>query len=752
MIASVERFFKQALVEREPGVVSAALVTAVHAFGENREAVRRWVAEIQQALSAAAGSRSITQYHALGLLYLIKAGDRVALAKLVQQLSRASTGPLALCLLLRIHAQQQAGGMDPGIDLKPFLRHSGPRGEMVALEAARMICERPAAAAANDDLDLAVAALQHLLSSGKPVVQFAALRVLNELASRQPAQVAACNGEIAGLVCHANRNVATLAITALLKTGDEAGVDRLVAQIRGYVGEISDEFKVIVVDAVRLLCLKFPARHAGILDFLGGLLREAEGSAAYKQATVDAVCQLLAREIPGVRDAALLHLAEFIEDSEYPALTAQILHVLGVHGPRAAQPSKLVRYVYNRLVLEGAPVRVAAVGALTRFAVALPALRHGILSILRRCLADPDDAVRDRAAIALQGMATAPALFTDAVVPDLGLLEQQLLEYTAASGDASRLPDPSRLPASPVAEVFEQARQSQQERLVPSAAASPTAPLGMLPEAVQGSSQAGEIPAEFRAYGAPFKAAAPPCPLTEPDTEYVVALRKHLFPAHLVLEFVCTNTVPALLLSDVAVALSCPPGFRPLSSIPIPSLPQGHTKSAFVALARPAATTDDAPSSSFRAALQFVARECDPDSLEPLEAGVQDRYVLEPFDLGLPDFVADRRLPAGAFEGDWAGLAHEQTQTFALPSLQSLPDAVSAISGLFGLVGVAGSAKVDPASPVHTLLLAGAFAYEGNFAVRCRMALARSAPGVNIELCIRAASPSLIETLMASLS
>jgi coatomer protein complex subunit gamma len=742
MIPSVERFFKQAIVEREPGVVSAALVTAVHAFGENKEGVRRWVAEIQQALNAAA-SRSITQYHALGLLYLIKAGDRVALSKLVQQLNKASTNPLAVCLFLRIYAQQM-GVSDVNLDLKPFLRHSGPKGEMVALEAARIICERPS----GDDLDYAVTGLQHLLGSSKPVVQFAALRVLNELASRHPAQVATCNGEIEGLICHANRNIATLAITALLKTGDEAGVDRLVAQIRGYVGEISDEFKVIVVDAVRLLCLKFPARHAGILDFLGGLLREAEGTEAYKRATVDAVCQLLAREIPGVRDAALLHLAEFIEDSEYPALTAQILHVLGVHGPRAAQPSRLVRYVYNRLVLEGAPVRVAAVGALTRFAVALPALRHGILSILKRSLGDPDDAVRDRAAIALQGMDTAPALFTEAVVPDLELLEQQLLQYTSGSA-AGKLPDLSQLPSSRVAEVFEQARQWQQERLVPSAAASPTASAGNIGGEAGTAPQSlvADIP-EFRAYGAPFKAEAPPAPLTEPDTEYVVAVRKHLFPAHLVLEFVCTNTVPALLLSSVSAALTCPPGFQPLLAIPIPVLPHGHTRSAFVALARPQGPTD----ASFAAVLQFVAQECDPDSQEPLEAGFQDRYVLEAFDLGLPDFVLDRRLPLAALEGDWAGLAHEQTQTFALPSLQSLPDAVSAISDLFGLSGLGGSASVDPGSPVHTLLLAGAFAYEGNFAVRCRMALSRSSPGVNIELCIRAASPALIETLMESLS
>lgn len=69
-------------------------------------------------------------------------------------------------------------------------------------------------------------------------------------------------------------------------------MDRLLKQISGYVSEISDEFKVIVVDAVRALCLKFPSKHAAMLDFLGSLLRE-EGGQEHKEATVSAICELI---------------------------------------------------------------------------------------------------------------------------------------------------------------------------------------------------------------------------------------------------------------------------------------------------------------------------------------------------------------------------------------------------------------------------------------------------------------------------
>ncbi len=50
----------------------------------------------------------------------------------------------------------------------------------------------------------------------------------------------------------------TQAITTLLKTGNESSIDRLLKQIGGFMSEIADEFKVVVVEAIKSLCLKFP--------------------------------------------------------------------------------------------------------------------------------------------------------------------------------------------------------------------------------------------------------------------------------------------------------------------------------------------------------------------------------------------------------------------------------------------------------------------------------------------------------------
>ena len=71
-----------------------------------------------------------------------------------------------------------------------------------------------------------------------------------------------------------NRSIATLAITTLLKTGAESSVDRLMKQIASFVSEISDEFKIVVVQAISALCTKFPKKHGILLNFLSGMLRQ----------------------------------------------------------------------------------------------------------------------------------------------------------------------------------------------------------------------------------------------------------------------------------------------------------------------------------------------------------------------------------------------------------------------------------------------------------------------------------------------
>eukprot|EP00957_Ditylum_brightwellii_P006414 487159-Ditylum_brightwellii.AAC.1 len=70
-------------------------------------------------------------------------------------------------------------------------------------------------------------------------------------------------------------------------------------------------------------------------------------------------------------------------------------------GPKTTAPTRYIRFIYNRVILENSAVRAAAVSALSKFAAQCPSLRTSIMALLKRSLMDEDDETRDRAALAV---------------------------------------------------------------------------------------------------------------------------------------------------------------------------------------------------------------------------------------------------------------------------------------------------------------------------------------------------------------
>ena len=54
-------------------------------------------------------------------------------------------------------------------------------------------------------------------------------------------------------------------------------------------------------------------------------------------------CKVTRPQLPESKDMGMGILCEFIEDCEYPNLSASVLHILGQHGPSSATPSKFVK-------------------------------------------------------------------------------------------------------------------------------------------------------------------------------------------------------------------------------------------------------------------------------------------------------------------------------------------------------------------------------------------------------------------------
>lgn len=90
-------------MDKVPAVSSAALVSSLHLLRKNPDVIRRWVNEVQEAVSS---DNFMVQYHALGLLYQIRNNDRLAISKLVQKFSKSGLrSPHAICYLIRISAK-----------------------------------------------------------------------------------------------------------------------------------------------------------------------------------------------------------------------------------------------------------------------------------------------------------------------------------------------------------------------------------------------------------------------------------------------------------------------------------------------------------------------------------------------------------------------------------------------------------------------------------------------------------------------
>eukprot|EP00591_Stephanopyxis_turris_P008575 CAMPEP_0195517586 /NCGR_PEP_ID=MMETSP0794_2-20130614/11021_1 /TAXON_ID=515487 /ORGANISM="Stephanopyxis turris, Strain CCMP 815" /LENGTH=941 /DNA_ID=CAMNT_0040646409 /DNA_START=44 /DNA_END=2869 /DNA_ORIENTATION=+ len=775
MLGAIERYVKQAIVDSSNQVSSAALISGAQLFLSNQESaniVKRWVSETKEATDS---QNEMVQYHALGLMYQIKQHDRLAVSKLVSQMGQRNLkSPLANVLLVRYTARlifdEYADGKDRGSNLsksgyqylESALQH---KSELVVYEAARAICSLPEVE--PQDLSPAVSVLQLFISSPKPAVRFASIKTLAKVSNEHPRVVSKCNEDLEALIGDANRSIGTLAITTLLKTGSENNVDRLLKQISVFLADIADEYKITVVKSLQRLCLTYPSKHRVLIGFLSNFLRE-EGGFEFKKCIVASIISLI-RAVPETTETSLMHLCEFIEDCEFTMLSTQILHLLGELGYTTSAPARYIRFIYNRVILENAAVRAAAVEALAKFAARLPSLRASILSLLQRSLADEDDETRDRAALAV-------AVLTKAMAQN---------PYIPPAPDAEPEDIPTDAPASndPAAFLFLEPLPMSFDRLERSIQAYVDTPQAMksdetltldslpivedtvvklevhnddsdgaiangLGEAAPAKPRADPAAAvyavpELAALGRVFRSSQP-VELTESETEYVVTCIKHVLPEHVVLQFTVQNTIDDQRLDNVTVTVEGSDNneiFDIEGEVAAESIPYGTTTNCFTVLARqPDAVLS---STTFAAELHFTVVQVDPATGEEEGDTFQEEYPLEDLEIATSDFMA--KVSVGDFRRSWetVGNAHEVLEKFAL-QFKKLDDAVSAVIGYLGMNACDGTAvvKTNNGGKPHMLHLSGVFVGGRAVLARAQLSLDPNA-GVILKIAVRSEDESV---------
>jgi coatomer protein complex subunit gamma len=749
MLGAIERYLKQAIVDRNAFVASSALMSGLRLFRNCPEVVRRWINEVQEAVNS---SSDMVQYHALSLLYKIKQHDRLAVSKIVQQLSKGSLrSPLATCLLIRytsnlLHEDLNSTNTKSSYQfLENCLRH---KNEMVIYEAAKAMCNLPGVE--KNDLNPAITVLQLFLSSPKPAMRFAAMRTLSEVAVLHPISVAKCNDDMESLVADANRSIATLAITTLLKTGTEVSIERLMKQISSFMSEIGDEFKIVVVKAIRELCIKYPKKHRVMVGFLATFLRE-EGGYEFKKSIVDSIVELMAT-ISETKESSLLQLCEFIEDCEFSELIVQILHIIGSMGPFTPSPSRFIRFIFNRVILENAIVRAASITTLGSFAVKVPELRPSVILLLNRSLNDEDDEVRDRAVVLLKTLtkfsndeAELKFLIEEPLPMSFTALERSVkafISHPSYANNISHKNSAITFASLPIVEegyvptALNTKQGFAKKKAAASASSDAKGNVDSVAEIVDPAAALYKIP-EFANLGRSFRSSNESS-LTETEMEYVVSCVKHIFSSHVVLQFNVLNTIDDQQLREVYVSVEStdPEVYAVETVVTAPIARYGEQAQCFVCLSRLA----DPSTVTLSCELHFKVVQVDPTTgeVEGNKKGYDEEYPLENLELSTNDFMA--KVSLGDFRRTWdqLGTDGEVLEKFAL-QFKKLEEAVAAIIEFLGMQPVDGTGLVPPSDGTkkpHILHLSGVFV--GNVAVLVRAQLqVDDASGVVLKMAVR---------------
>jgi coatomer protein complex subunit gamma len=780
LLGNIEKYITQAIVANMPMVASAALVSGLNWLPKNKDIVTRWGSQVSAAVSTA---DDMVQYHALALLYETRKNDLLAVSKIVTKYARnIPRSNLATCLLVQFTKTLLSSKSTPQQSivsachgfLDSCMRH---QSELVIYEAARAVCELQDVVH-DATLKVAVTVLHMFLTSQRSTLRFAAVRCLNKVAMKAPQEVMKCNDDMEVLIGDSNRSIATLAITTLLKTGSEQSIDRLMKQITTFMGDIGDEFKVVVVEAIQALCLKYPRKHTTLLAFLSNSLRD-EGGSTYKTAIVNAIIHVM-KHLPQCRDIALLHLCEFIEDCEFVDLSVSVLGLLGREVPRTQQPSRYIRFIFNRVILEKPQVRAAAVTSLAKLGLAVPSLTKSTIALLRRCLFDDENEVRDRATLYMQLLQQKQAANIEAmnasggkIVPVVAAAEdsmqgcyerglpqggsvrrliQSLQTYRQKPADGPVTMD--SLPA-----IEEPKMASKSEANAENCSTNAMAHNSSL-AVTSGSSQANQSNArvmavpQFATYGK-LQHSCDPVPLGEAEAEYVVQCTKHIFEEHVVFEFDIRNTVDEQLLENVTIECQASTGhgmwdMDPPVQVAAATAAFNKPTVAFTAFKRN--TSVSVTSSEFDCVLKFTFKDVDPDdgTVDEFDEGEEDEWELEALSVNPMDFMLAEEVVQ--FENAWTSLSGT-AQDLKAKIMRDVSDFESTLKEIITSTGMApcnGTHIVEnPNARHHMFTLSGVFAGTAKVLVRGQLVGGQNGA---LKVIVRSTDDAAAKNVLASFS
>lgn len=780
-VNAAERLFKNAIVDKNPVISSAALVSSYNLYPTAKDVVKRFANETLEALQSPkafppnqyethehyGGFQSelpktsfMYQYHALGLLYPLKNHDKMALVKLITTLSDGTSLKNSLAIIQLIKYINKILSDDESMfqHLSPillnYLKHSS---DMVELEACKSIVHLQHLIK-DDELVKVVSTLQSLLTVPRIATRFSAIRLINKISVTHPEQILIVSVELESLINDANRAIATLSITTLLKTmgagtiDSEGGerVDRLIGKMTNLMDEITEEFRIVIIEAIENLALKFPTKHKKLVTFLTDLLRD-DGTLALKTSIVDALFSLIKfLPIPGAKQLILMNLCEFIEDCEFTELSVRILYLLGEEGPHTTNPSYYIRHIYNRLVLENSIIRSSAVISLSKFAIICGGdILRNVKILLNRCLNDVDDEVRDRAVVSLKFIdnSVSKKLIINETKYDLAALEKKLTHYLKDDSNFSEKFDIDDVPAYSGEELktFEYNKKINKLDTTDTKDSTnkdtedTTQNNDYAQELVKQQAYAQELSTidQFAEFGTLTKSVVEPVYLTEKENEFVVSVVKHLYieTNKLVLQYNITNTLPKNVLQEISV-VAVPDNelFEEEFILTLSELKPDATGIVYVVFNTPAVDSGDDVLALFGSTLHFTNKDANDDGeADAHDDGYTDEYQVDDLEL----YVGDYTVPSYGvdnFTAIYEQLPNYTKAVVTISGTATINDAVQKIKKILNLLPLEGSEFVlNDTINKHELKLYGKDILGGKVGVKVALVLARSEVTAQVE-------------------
>ena len=401
----VERLLKVAISNNNHEVASSALSCTLFMCLKGFGVGKTWINEISEKLNSSLGEENLLTFHTLLLLKEIKKNDKLFLIKIFCKIAEnsSSRSQFAICQLIRFITELLLKGDLEKNTEKTFIvfleRSLYSIEESIRIEASRSIMQLTNCKSSLKKTTIGI--LCDLISSSNKIVRFSALKTLDRYIDAYAQNVAVdIFLEMEKIIEDNNTNssIKSFAFSIFLKISKGLSDYRLEKMFKTFIEQypkFKEDFKKKLIIISKNISGENPAKNKLYFNFFSSLFK-LEAGPQTKLEILDALIWFIYND-KDLKLQALFFLAESIFDCQYDVLKIRILNLLGKECELVSNKSKLVRYIYNQIILESPMVRASAICALGEIGLKEKNLRDIIISLIEKSLNDDDNEVRERA-------------------------------------------------------------------------------------------------------------------------------------------------------------------------------------------------------------------------------------------------------------------------------------------------------------------------------------------------------------------